>query len=88
MAVRKWIRWRIAYLLDRLPGQCWADLVSWVLDSGEFRRRNPWSPITPTCWSDRDHNGCCYCGKLRRSAPRETWLTDEYAAILDDREDA
>jgi hypothetical protein len=57
-------RWRIAYLLNQLPGQCWTDLVSWVLDRGKYRRRSPWSPITPTCLQDGDR--ACYCGKLRR----------------------
>jgi hypothetical protein len=57
---RERIRWRIAHLLDKLPGQCWADLVFWVFGD----RRNPWSPMTSTCRLDGADGGC-YCGKLR-----------------------
>ena len=65
--MRERIRWKIAELLDELPGQCWADLVFWVRrdrreDDG--RNWNPWSPITSTCRSDA-LDGACYCGKLR-----------------------
>jgi hypothetical protein len=56
------LRWHIAYLLNRLPGQCWADLVCWV----QYRShpRSPWSPIDRACRNDRDRTGTCYCGKL------------------------
>jgi len=58
------LRWRIAYLLNRLPGQCWADLVCWV----QYRShsRSPWSPIDSNCRGDRDRTGRCYYGKLGR----------------------
>jgi hypothetical protein len=56
-------RWRIAYLLNRLPGQCWTDLVLWVLGSDKYRRRFPWSPVGPDCLKAGDQS--CYCGKLR-----------------------
>lgn len=54
-------RWWIAYQLNRLPGLCWANLVSWALKS---------RPITETrvdwiCRKDFEDNGCCYCTKLR-----------------------
>lgn len=63
------IRWKIAYLVNRLRGQCWADLVSWVLDGPRLRKdaggRLPWRPITETCQADKTRD--CYCGKLRAS---------------------
>lgn len=53
------VRYSIARLLDRLPGQCWTDLVCWAQYGN---KRSPWSPVTPSCLAD----GCrCYCGKLR-----------------------
>ena len=57
------LRLRIAHLLDKLPGQCWADLVWWALRRSDYR--NPWSPIGPSCRGDLARNGACYCGKLR-----------------------
>jgi hypothetical protein len=64
------LRWRIAYLLDRLPGQCWADLVSWALDGMRVARRNdrnplPWRP-NRSCQQDArtSRDRCCYCNKL------------------------
>lgn len=63
------VRWHVAYLLDRLPGQCWADLVSWVL--GRSGRWSPWSPVESNCHRDRDATGVCYCGKLGRREPGE-----------------
>lgn len=57
------LRWRIAALLDRLPGQCWADLVSFALG----HRRSPWCPVTSSCRADlaAAGDGACYCNKLR-----------------------
>jgi hypothetical protein len=65
------IRLRIASILDRLPGQCWADLVQWSLRLGD--RRSPWSPIGWSCRADAARCGTCYCGKLR--APQNTEST-------------
>jgi hypothetical protein len=64
----KRLRWWLAAQLDRLPGQCWADLVSWALawDAGD--KRSPWSPQGAMCRSDAAETGTCYCGKLRRAA--------------------
>lgn len=56
------LRWRIAALIDRLPGQCWADLADWPLRN----RRVPWAPQRPGCRQDMERLGGCYCGKLRR----------------------
>lgn len=61
MNLSKRLRWRIAVLLGKLPGQCWADLVSWAAGG---RDRWPWFPQTDTCRRDAADGGC-YCGKLR-----------------------
>lgn len=55
-------RYKIAELLDRLPGQCWADLVFWVM--GDSTSASPWSP-SRTCREDMQRAGSCYCGKWR-----------------------
>lgn len=64
------MRWRIAALLNLLPGQCWADLVTWALGwhKGErgTGRRWPWQPAGDACRRDLAANGTCYCGKLRQ----------------------
>lgn len=62
------IRWRIAQLLDRLPGQCWTDLACWAL--GVDRRRSPWSPVNSKCRAGIERNGSCYCNKLKAGEPR------------------
>lgn len=64
--MRKWLRWRIAALLNRSPRQCWADLVSWALDppGPRFYGRWPSQPRTAACTKDAIRNGRCYCGKL------------------------
>lgn len=63
----KW-KWWVAGLLDKLPGQCWADLVGWVYrnrrDDPDWRSDIPWRPIR-TCREDFARVGSCYCGKLR-----------------------
>lgn len=59
---RNKLRWRVADVLNRLPGMCWANLVSWALRSRPLTEtRQDWM-----CRSDTASNGCCYCGKLRR----------------------
>lgn len=68
------VRWRIATQLNRLPGQCWADLVTWALGWRKedpyltWTERSPWSPVTGTCRLDLKATGACYCGKLRQPA--------------------
>ena len=57
------LRWQIADLLNRLPGQCWADLALWAAHG---QRRLPWSPIGWSCRSDLSRNGSCYCNKIQR----------------------
>jgi len=64
------LRWRIAMLLDKLPGQCWADLVGFALDGG-----SPWQPQGYSCRKDLNDVGACYCGKLR--APETSVHTGE-----------
>lgn len=59
------LRWRIATVLNKLPNQCWANLVSWALGDRGYR---PWQPIDSVCRKDVARQGACYCGKLR--APR------------------
>jgi hypothetical protein len=54
------LRWRVAYALNRIPGMCWANLVSWALRYRSLREtRQDWM-----CRSDTARNGCCYCGKV------------------------
>jgi hypothetical protein len=60
-------RWWIITQLNRLPGQCWSNLVSWALDR-DRGKRSPWSPVDSVCRSDAAQNGTCYCGKLRADA--------------------
>jgi hypothetical protein len=55
------IRWRIAYAMDHVPGQCWSNLVSFALGS----RRWPWQPVGGICRSDAEACGACYCGRLK-----------------------
>jgi hypothetical protein len=70
-------RWRVAELLNRLPGQCWADLVGWVLGHNSAETKSPWSPIGWACRSDFAETGTCYCGKLRTPEASETVQGDE-----------
>jgi hypothetical protein len=60
---RSRIRHWIARQLDRLPGQCFADLTMWA--QGDLSRTSPWSPISPGCVKDFSRQGACWCGKLR-----------------------
>lgn len=59
---RRW-RWWLARQVDRLPGQCWADLA----DFGLNRTRIPWEPRRPDCTADALRVGACYCGKVARA---------------------
>jgi hypothetical protein len=58
----KW-RWWVAVQVDRLRGQCWADLA----DFGLGRTYIPWEPRRPTCVEDAQRCGTCYCGKVARA---------------------
>lgn len=75
--MRERLRWKLAYLLDRLPGQCWADLATWAMNG---RRRDqddpllPFRPIGAGCRADFQRNGTCYCAKL---------ATDEMRVVRD-----
>ena len=66
------LRWRVAYLLDHLPGQCWSNLVDWALTDRKARRKlgKPWWPrrMDGMCRSDAALNGACYCGRLKDPA--------------------
>jgi hypothetical protein len=69
------LRWKIVDLVARLlPGQCWAQLVSWALDGPRHERRMgrgalPWRPIGYSCRSELPRTGTCYCGALRADVP-------------------
>lgn len=64
------LKWRIAVLVDDYGRrQCWADLVSWVLNDEPIRDKGlrsamPWRPITPSCFRDARSAGRCYCGSV------------------------
>jgi hypothetical protein len=66
------LRWKIAGLLNRLPGQCWANLVQWALDGPAASRRMGYPPwprrIDSVCRRDAEQNGACYCGNLDGTA--------------------
>lgn len=61
-------RWRVAILLNRLPGQCWADLIEWCLPwtSRAEMTRSLRSPVSRRCIDDaaQSGEGRCYCGKV------------------------
>jgi hypothetical protein len=69
--LRERLRWWLAVQINKLPGQCWANLVSWALAGRNERRerylreRLPWRRIDNVCRSDLARVGCCYCGTLR-----------------------
>jgi hypothetical protein len=55
-------RWWAATQVDRLPGQCWADLT----DYGLGRDLVPWAPDQRQCIESARDCGTCYCGKVVR----------------------
>lgn len=59
-------RWALADALNRLPGTCWANLVSFALHSAPLIDRKGESDIRQDdmCRSDAARNGRCYCGKI------------------------
>jgi hypothetical protein len=73
MSTPRW-RWRVINLIGKLPGQCWADLVTWAQDGNReaveradsWRGALPWAP-NQGCGSgpDFERNCVCYCGKVR-----------------------
>lgn len=76
-ALQDRVRFAIAEFVNRLPGQCWADLVIWAM-----RGRNsklPWMP-SPSCREDMQRTGSCYCGKWRavslRDRDGEVWIPE------------
>ena len=68
-------RWWVAYQLNRLPNQCWTDLVSWALGWNKARdeRRSPWSPIGGSCRDGVTQCGTCYCGKIQSREFKEKY---------------
>lgn len=65
-------RQRIARLLDRLPGQCWTDLVWWYT-TPDRPVREAWSPINGACRADARAAGRCYCNKIGAGQRRRPW---------------
>ena len=65
------LRWKIANLLNRLPGQCWSGLASWAANGGVRGNRWPWKPIDDLCRRDAARCGECVCMKLRSPQPEE-----------------
>jgi hypothetical protein len=67
--LRERLRWWIVDRVNRIPGQCWADLVMWAMrdrrDKGwGFHASMPWQPVGEGCRRDAERNGRCYCGTL------------------------
>lgn len=67
-------RWRVAQIMDKLPRQCWSDLVEWALRRHEDDPDTPWNDLvrrapfrrqTDGCREDALRNGSCYCAKVR-----------------------
>lgn len=57
----EWLRWKIIMVLDKFPGLCWADLVTWA------NYKEPWRELFDM---GRGGKECCrdipYCGKCGR----------------------
>lgn len=53
-------RWKVAGLLNRLPGMCWSQLVDWVLGTVRLRETRQ----SDVCRSDAARCGTCYCGTI------------------------
>lgn len=60
--VRDRLRYAIARLLDRLPGQCSTSIWQWANQATP--RALPWSPNQLGCQLDAAKNGHCRCGKV------------------------
>jgi hypothetical protein len=76
------VRYRIAEALNRLPGQCWPELVTWAMYGPSHKDRAlPMSGINYACREDAARTGCCWCGKLRDPEGERRW--DEHVARLD-----
>lgn len=65
---RKAWQYRIADLLNRLPGTCWANLVCWI----EFGSPLSQAWDLTACKIDCANNGSCYCGKRRAPAQEKS----------------
>jgi hypothetical protein len=57
-------KYRVAYLLDRLPWTCWVRLVTWVEYGSPLRE----AADQAGCWRDAVRCGRCYCGKVGKPA--------------------
>lgn len=54
------VRWWLARQVDRLPGQCWAELAEYGLGWTLL----PWEPARGRCEESARECGSCYCGKV------------------------
>lgn len=79
--VRDRLRYAIARLLDRLPGQCSTSIWQWANRSGP--RTSPWSPNQLGCAQDAARNGHCRCGKLTTAADAPIPAPDFGPNLLD-----
>lgn len=75
------LRWRIANLVDKIPGQCWSDLAEWAgrwtgADDPDHTYGLPWRPQGRTCGLDANRAGSCYCGKIQA----EPWAAAVHTA--------
>jgi hypothetical protein len=75
---RERLRWRLAYLLNRVPWVCWADLVSWVMQTHPALSRSLLECGSRSCREEaRTHRDrACYCGKFRQPADTLTSRKD------------
>lgn len=64
------VRWTTAHWLNKVPGTCWSNLVSWALHWRPLWSRYGDGDIRQDslCRRDPDECGTCYCGKLRGGA--------------------
>lgn len=61
----KW-RWDVAHWLNKLPGTCWASLVSWALGNRRLLdlRNGDDVRVDSLCRRDAQMCGSCYCGQI------------------------
>lgn len=58
------MRYRVAHLLDLLPGWCWASLVTWAQYEGTLQDLRNARMSTSGCHRDVAPDRACYCAKL------------------------
>jgi hypothetical protein len=68
-SIRDRLRWSVAAAVNRLPGTCWTDLVSFA----QRYRRSPLQLQRGVCRADAARCGTCYCGKVQDPAGAAAW---------------